>query len=117
MFKQLILKNVPSILIRILCFWCRSQDLCILWGNTRSSFLLFQMVFAKVEYFLLNYSLFIRTISLSWFFLRRRFILHKETNLQKKLHTYFTKSIYTYNGDAIHNIHAGSLRTTSYRSL
>ena len=49
--------------------------------------------------------------------LRRRFILHKETNLQKKLHTYFTKSIYTYNGDAIHNIHAGSLRTTSYRSL
>ena len=51
------------------------------------------------------------------FFLRRRFILHKETNLQKKLHTYFTKSIYTYNGDAIHNIHAGSLRTTSYRSL
>ena len=52
-----------------------------------------------------------------FFFLRRRFILHKETNLQKKLHTYFTKSIYTYNGDAIHNIHAGSLRTTSYRSL
>ena len=51
------------------------------------------------------------------FFLRRRFILHKETNLQKKLHTYFTKSIYSYNGDAIHNIHAGSLRTTSYRSL
>ena len=51
------------------------------------------------------------------FFLRRRFILYKETNLQKKLHTYFTKSIYTYNGDAIHNIHAGSLRTTSYRSL
>ena len=51
------------------------------------------------------------------YFLRRRYILHKETNLQKKLHTYFTKSIYTYNGDAIHNIHAGSLRTTSYRSL
>ena len=51
------------------------------------------------------------------FFLRRRFILHKETNLQKKLHTYFTKSIYTYNGDAIHNIHAGSRWTTSHRSL
>ena len=38
MFKQLILRNVPSILIRILCFWYRSQELCILWGNTRSSF-------------------------------------------------------------------------------
>ena len=47
----------------------------------------------------------------------RRFILHKETNLDKKLHTYFTKSIYTYNGDATHNIHAGSQRTTSYRSV
>ena len=38
MFKQLILRNVPSILIRILCFRYRSQELCILWGNTRSSF-------------------------------------------------------------------------------
>ena len=66
MFKQLILRNVPSILIRILCFWYRSQELCILWGNMRSSFLLFQMVFAKVEYYLLNYSLFIWTISLSY---------------------------------------------------
>ena len=41
----------------------------------------------------------------------------KKQIYKKKLHTYFTKSIYTYNGDAIHNIHAGSLRTTSYRSL
>ena len=38
MFKQLILRNVPSILIRIFCFWYRSQELRILWGNTRSSF-------------------------------------------------------------------------------
>ena len=38
MFKQIILRNVPSILIRILCFWYRSQELCILWGNKRSSF-------------------------------------------------------------------------------
>ena len=38
MFKQLILRNVPSILIRILCFWYRSQELCILWGNRRFSF-------------------------------------------------------------------------------
>ena len=38
MFKQLILRDVPVILIRILCFWYRSQQLCILWGKTRSSF-------------------------------------------------------------------------------
>ena len=38
MFKQLILWNVPIILIRILCFWYRSQELCILGGKTRSSF-------------------------------------------------------------------------------
>ena len=38
MFKQLILRDVPVILICILCFWYRSQQLCILWGETRSSF-------------------------------------------------------------------------------
>ena len=38
MFKQLILRDVPVLLIRILCFWYRSQQLCILWGKTRSSF-------------------------------------------------------------------------------
>ena len=31
------LRNVPSILIRILCFWYRSQEICILWGNSRPS--------------------------------------------------------------------------------
>ena len=37
------------------------------YGETRGPlFLLFQMVFAKVEYYLLNYSLFIWTISLSY---------------------------------------------------
>ena len=30
MFKQLILRDVPVLLIRILCFWYRSQQLCIL---------------------------------------------------------------------------------------
>ena len=37
MFKQLIVRNFPIILICILCFWYRSQELCLLWGNTRSS--------------------------------------------------------------------------------
>ena len=37
-FKQLILSNVPIILIYISCFWYRSQELCILWRNTKSSF-------------------------------------------------------------------------------
>ena len=30
MFKQLILRNVPVLLVRILCFWYRSQQLCII---------------------------------------------------------------------------------------
>ena len=67
MSKQLLVKNVPIILIRILCFWYRSQERFTLWGNTRSSsFLLFQMVFGKVEYYLLSYSLYLWTISLSY---------------------------------------------------
>ena len=37
MFKQLILRNVLNILNHILCFWYRFHQLCILWGNTRSS--------------------------------------------------------------------------------
>ena len=38
MFKQLIPRDVPVLLIRTLCFWYRSQQLCILWGKTRPSF-------------------------------------------------------------------------------
>ena len=37
MFKQLILRDVLVLLICILCFWYRSQQLCILWGKTGSS--------------------------------------------------------------------------------
>ena len=37
MFKQLILRDVPVLLIRLLCVWYRSQQLCILWGKTGSS--------------------------------------------------------------------------------
>ena len=38
MFKKLILRGVPIIIVRMLCFWYRSQQLCIQWGKTRSSF-------------------------------------------------------------------------------
>ena len=38
MFKKLILRGVPIIIVRTLCFWHRSQQLCIQWGKTRSSF-------------------------------------------------------------------------------
>ena len=38
MFKKLILRDVPIIIVRVLCFWYRTQELCIQWGNMRSSF-------------------------------------------------------------------------------
>ena len=38
MFKKLILRGVPIIIVRMLCFWYRSQQLCIQWGKTRSFF-------------------------------------------------------------------------------
>ena len=50
-------------------FWYHLQELCIhvYYGEIRGPlFLLFQMVFANVEYYLQNYSLFIWMISLSY---------------------------------------------------
>ena len=38
MFKKLILRDVPIIIVRVLCFWYRTQELCIQWGNMGSSF-------------------------------------------------------------------------------
>ena len=38
LFKKLLLKGVSTILIRILCFWYRSQQLFIKWGITKSLF-------------------------------------------------------------------------------
>ena len=38
MFKKLNLRDVPIIIERVLCFWYRTQELCIQWGNMRSSF-------------------------------------------------------------------------------
>ena len=38
MFKQLILRDVPIIIVRVLCFRYRAQELCIQWGNMTSSF-------------------------------------------------------------------------------
>ena len=38
MFKKLILRDVPIIIVRVLCFWYSMQELCIQWGNMRSSF-------------------------------------------------------------------------------
>ena len=38
MFKKLILRGVPIIIVRMLCFWYCSQKLCIQRGKTRSSF-------------------------------------------------------------------------------
>ena len=35
LFKKLPLKGVPTVLGRILCFWYRSQELCIQWRKTR----------------------------------------------------------------------------------
>ena len=36
LFKKLLLKGVPTVLVRILCFWYRSQHLCIQRGKTKS---------------------------------------------------------------------------------
>ena len=38
LFKKLLIKGVPVILVRILCVWYRCQQLCIQWGKTKSSF-------------------------------------------------------------------------------
>ena len=38
MFKKLILRDVPIIIVRVLCFWYRTQELCTQWSNMRSSF-------------------------------------------------------------------------------
>ena len=29
MFKKLSLRDVPIIIVRVLCLWCRTQELCI----------------------------------------------------------------------------------------
>ena len=65
MFKKLILRGVPIIIVRMLCFWYRSQQLCIQWGKTRSSFSLFLTVFDKAESFPQNCFLFIWMIYLT----------------------------------------------------
>ena len=39
MFKKQILRDVPIIIVRVLCFWYLTQELCIQWGNMRSLFL------------------------------------------------------------------------------
>ena len=38
LIKKLLLKGVPTVLVRILCSWDRSQQLCIQWGKTKSLF-------------------------------------------------------------------------------
>ena len=35
LFKKLLLKGVPTVLVRILCFWYCSQQLCIQWEKTK----------------------------------------------------------------------------------
>ena len=50
-------------------------------------------------------------------FLEKKMYFTQRNKSTKKLHKDITKYIYTYNGDATHNIHAGSQRTTSHRLL
>ena len=38
LFKKLLLKSVQTVLVKILCFWYRSQELCIQLGKTTSLF-------------------------------------------------------------------------------
>ena len=38
LLKKLLLKGVPTVLVRNLCFWYRSQELCLQWGKTKSLF-------------------------------------------------------------------------------
>ena len=66
MFKQIILRNVPVLLIRILCFWYRSQQLCILWGKRRFSFFTISNGVHQGGYYFLRCFLFIWTICLSY---------------------------------------------------
>ena len=39
LFKKLLSKGMSTAIVRILCFWYRSQQLCIQWGKTKSLFL------------------------------------------------------------------------------
>ena len=38
LFKKLVLRGVPSLLVRILCMWYRSQQIRTQWGNMKSAF-------------------------------------------------------------------------------
>ena len=38
MFTNFILRGVPTIIVHMLCFWYRSQQLCMQWCKTRSCF-------------------------------------------------------------------------------
>ena len=38
LFKKLLLKGVPTVLVKKICFWYRSRQLCIQWGKTKSLF-------------------------------------------------------------------------------
>ena len=38
LLNKLLLKGVPTVLVRILCFWYRSQQSCIQWGETKLLF-------------------------------------------------------------------------------
>ena len=38
LFRKLILRGIPVLLVRILVFWYRNQSFCVKWGNITSSF-------------------------------------------------------------------------------
>ena len=37
MFKKLLLRGVPPILVRLMLFWYRSQQICVRWGSAIST--------------------------------------------------------------------------------
>ena len=57
LFKMLLIKGVPVILVRILCIWYRCQQLCIQWGKLNPRSLLYRMVYGRAGFYLPNYFL------------------------------------------------------------
>ena len=57
LFKKLLIKRVPVILVRILCIWYRCQQLCIQWGKLNTRSLLCRMVYGRAGFYLPNYIL------------------------------------------------------------
>ena len=55
LFKKIRSRGVPVHLVKILTYWYSNQELFVKWGGVLSRGSVFQMVYAKVAYYLRTY--------------------------------------------------------------